>query len=187
MLKNEIQQLAKEIFGTVIKNRRHLHAHPELSFCEYQTSAFVKSTLDEMKIPWKSLANTGVVATITGEIASDKVIALRADMDALPISEVNNIVYASQNKAVMHACGHDAHTSSLLGTAKILQTIKSKFGGTVKLIFQPGEENLPGGASLMIKEGGLENPKPHAVIGQHVMFFIDSDTLQINLAPYKYY
>lgn len=187
MLKDEIKQLAKEIYSNVIENRRHLHAHPELSFCEYQTSDYVKTKLDEIGISWNAMANTGVVATITGGKSSDGIVALRADMDALPITEANDVAYASQNKGVMHACGHDAHTSSLLGTAKILQTIKSKFGGTVKLIFQPGEENLPGGASLMIKEGGLENPKPHAVIGQHVMFFIDSDTLQINLAPYKYY
>jgi amidohydrolase len=179
MLRDEIKQSAQKIYSNVIENRRYLHAHPELSFCEYETSAYVKTMLDEMEIPWKAMANTGVVAGVQGEKASDQIIALRADMDALPITEANDVIYASQNKAVMHACGHDVHTSSLLGTAKILQSIKSKFGGTVKLIFQPGEEKLPGGASLMIKEGVLEDPKPNAVIGQHVMPSIDCGKIGI--------
>ena len=179
MLKNEIKQSAKEIYGNVIENRRHLHTHPELSFCEYETSAYVKARLDEMGISWKAMADTGVVAVIQGEKPSNQVVALRADMDALPITEANDIVYASQNKGVMHACGHDVHTSSLLGTAKILQSIKNKFGGRVKLIFQPGEEKLPGGASLMLKEGVLEDPKPGAIIGQHVMPRIDCGKIGI--------
>jgi amidohydrolase len=169
MLKEEIKQLARDIHSHVIENRRHLHAHPELSFCEYETSAYVKGVLDEMGISWKAMADTGVVAIIRGEKPSGEIVALRADMDALPIIEGNAIEYVSQNNGVMHACGHDAHTASLLGAAKILQSLKSKFGGTVKLIFQPGEEKLPGGASMMIKEGVLEDPKPGAVIGQHVM------------------
>lgn len=173
MLKDEIKQSAQKIYSNVIENRRYLHAHPELSFCEYETSAYVKARLNEMGIPWKAMADTGVVAIIQGEKKSDEVVALRADMDALSIPEANDVMYASQNKGVMHACGHDVHTSSLLGTAKILQSIKSKFGGTVKIIFQPGEEKIPGGASLMIREGVLENPKPSAVIGQHVMPGID--------------
>jgi amidohydrolase len=179
MIKDEIKQLADEIHNSVIENRRNLHAHPELSFKEYETSAFVKARLDEMKIPWKAMADTGMVALIQGEKSSDKVVALRADMDALPITEANNIDYVSQNNGVMHACGHDGHTASLLGTAKILQTLKSEFGGTVKLIFQPGEEKLPGGASLLIKEGVLEDPKPNAVIGQHVSPMIDTGKIGI--------
>jgi len=179
MLKEEIYQSAQKIYSTVIENRRYLHAHPELSFCEHETSAYVKARLDEMGIPWKAMAGTGVVAAIQGEKPSDQVVALRADMDALPIAEANDIIYVSQNKGVMHACGHDVHTSSLLGTTKILQSIKSKFGGTVKLIFQPGEEKIPGGASLMIREGVLENPKPGAVIGQHVMPGIDCGKIGI--------
>jgi len=169
MLKEEIKQIAATIHSKVIKNRRYLHAHPELSFNEYGTSAFIKAKLDEMQIAWKEMAGTGIVGIIEGKKTSDKVVALRADIDALPITEANNIDYISQNKGVMHACGHDVHTSSLLGVAQILQSIKSKFGGTIKLIFQPGEEQLPGGASIMIKEGVLENPKPHAVIGLHVL------------------
>ena len=166
---NEIKKLSEKIFDEVIANRRHLHTHPELSFCEKNTSAFVKAKLDAMGIPWEAKADTGIVAIIRGKQSSDKVIALRADMDALPITEANDLSYASKNKGVMHACGHDAHTASLLGAAYILQSLKEKFAGTVKLIFQPGEEILPGGASLMIKDGVLENPAPLAVIGQHVM------------------
>ena len=169
ILKEQISQLANSIQESVIINRRHLHAHPELSFQEYNTAAFVKARLDEMNIPWQSIANTGVVGVIQGELPSGRVVALRADMDALPITEANEVEYCSQNKGVMHACGHDAHTSSLLGTASILQSLKAEFGGTVKLIFQPAEEKLPGGASLMIKEGVLQNPVPTQVIGQHVM------------------
>ena len=169
MLKEEIKQIAVTIHSKVIKNRRYLHAHPELSFNEYGTSAFIKAKLDEMQIAWKEMAGTGIVGIIEGKKTSDKVVALRADIDALPITEASGIDYASKNDGVMHACGHDVHTSSLLGVAQILQSIKSKFGGTIKLIFQPGEEQLPGGASIMIKEGVLENPKPHAVIGLHVL------------------
>jgi amidohydrolase len=169
MLISDIQDSAKKINGQVIANRRHLHAHPELSFHEYETSAFVKKQLDDIGIAWQAIANTGVVAMVKGEKLSDEVVALRADMDALPIAEANQVEYISRNEGVMHACGHDAHTSSLLGTATILQSLKSKFGGTVKLIFQPAEEKLPGGASLMIKEGVLKNPVPQAVIGQHVV------------------
>lgn len=179
MLKEEIKQLAKGILGDVIVNRRHLHAHPELSFHEYETSAFIKGRLNEMGIPWEAMANTGIVAIIKGEKSSDKIIALRADMDALPITETNNVEYASKYKGVMHACGHDVHTSSLLGTARILQAIKSKFGGAVKLIFQPGEEKIPGGASLMIKDGVLKNPIPDSVIGQHAMTNIDCGKIGI--------
>ena len=169
MLLEEIKQLAITLHAEVIKKRRHLHRNPELSFEEYETAAFVKAILDDLGIAWQSMANTGVVGLIKGDLPSDGVIALRADMDALKIKELNQVEYVSTNSGCMHACGHDVHTSSLLGTAKILQTLKSKFGGTIKLIFQPGEEELPGGASLLIKEGVLENPVPAAVIGQHVL------------------
>ncbi|HLA58840.1 MAG TPA: M20 family metallopeptidase [Puia sp.] len=159
---------AKKIAKTIIDNRRHLHAHPELSFEEYQTSVFIKNRLDELGIKWKSMAGTGVVALIKGKMKSGRVVALRADMDALPISEHNEASYCSKNNGVMHACGHDVHTASLLGAAQILRAMQDQFGGTVKLIFQPGEEKLPGGASIMIREGVLKDPVPDAVIGQHV-------------------
>ncbi|MRX47229.1 M20 metallopeptidase family protein [Pedobacter puniceum] len=184
MLIEKIKLAAKEIHEDVIANRRHLHAHPELSFEEYETSAFVQEQLKAMQIPFEKMANTGVVGIIKGEKPSDKVIALRADMDALPIEEANDVPYKSTKPGVMHACGHDVHTSSLLGTAKILNDLKSEFGGTIKLIFQPAEERLPGGANLMIKEGVLENPKPSAVLGQHVMPLIEAG--KIGIRPGKY-
>ncbi len=172
-LKNDIQVLAKAFFSEIVDIRRHLHRNPELSFEEFETSAFVKQQLDELGISYVSMADTGVVALVKGDLISDKIIALRADMDALPITEVEGREYGSERAGIMHACGHDVHTSSLLGVAKILQQLKPVFGGTVKLIFQPGEEKLPGGASLMIKEGVLQDPKPEAILGQHVMPFIE--------------
>ncbi|MFD2553170.1 M20 metallopeptidase family protein [Sphingobacterium tabacisoli] len=172
-LKKDIQALAKAFFSETVDIRRHLHRNPELSFEEFETSAFVKQQLDVLGIRYESMANTGIVALVKGDLESDKIIALRADMDALPITEVEGREYGSERIGVMHACGHDVHTSSLLGVAKILQHLRPVFGGTVKLIFQPGEEKLPGGASLMIKEGVLEDPKPEAILGQHVMPFIE--------------
>ncbi len=164
-----IKNRAREIQPDLLKIRRHLHAHPELSFKEYETSKFVKSELDKLGISYSSMADTGIVSLIEGKTPGSKTIALRADMDALPIIEANNVAYKSQNEGVMHACGHDVHTTCLLGAAKILNENRPEFEGTVKLIFQPGEEKLPGGATLMIKEGVLENPEPDAIIGQHVM------------------
>ena len=184
MLQEEIKQLANEIYAGVIENRRHLHRYPESSFQEYETAAFVKARLDEMGIAWQPMATTGVMAIIKGEAPSNEVIALRADMDALRITELNKVEYASTKNGLMHACGHDVHTSSLLGTASILQSLKSKFGGTIKLIFQPGEEELPGGASLMIKDGVLENPTPTAVIGQHVMPKLEAGKIGIRKGKY---
>ncbi|TAH04614.1 MAG: amidohydrolase [Sphingobacteriales bacterium] len=181
---DKIKTAAQNIHQQVIVNRRHLHAHPELSFEEYKTSAFVAQQLTLMGIPFTKMANTGLVGLIVGEIQSDKVIALRADMDALPITEANDVPYKSKTEGLMHACGHDVHTASLLGTAKILNDLKADFGGTIKLIFQPAEERLPGGASLMIAEGVLENPKPQAVLGQHVMPLIDAGKIGIRSGKY---
>jgi amidohydrolase len=174
MIKNKIQELATNIFNEVVGYRQHIHANPELSFKEFETSLFIKDKLKKWGIEYTDCANTGVVGLIKGNLPSDKVIALRADMDALPIHEANDKPYRSKNHGVMHACGHDVHTSSLLGTANILNQMKDEFGGTIKLIFQPAEELLPGGASIMIKEGVLENPKPNYIVGQHVMPLIDS-------------
>jgi amidohydrolase len=184
MIKQKIQQLSKTIYNDVVGNRRHLHANPELSFNEYNTSAFVAKQLDALGISYQKMADTGLVALLKGNKPSDKVVALRADMDALPITEANEVDYKSTNVGVMHACGHDVHTSSLLGTAKILSELKDEFGGTVKFIFQPAEERLPGGASLMIKEGVLENPKPQAVMGQHVMPLIDAGKVGFRSGKY---
>jgi amidohydrolase len=184
MIKEHIQQLSQSIFEDVVATRRHLHAHPELSFHEKETSAFIASRLDALGLKYERMADNGLVALIKGDKPSNNVVALRADMDALPITEANDVAYKSQNVGVMHACGHDAHTSSLLGTAKILTDLKGQFGGTVKLIFQPAEEKLPGGASLMIKEGVLENPKPQAVLGQHVMPLIDAGKVGFRAGKY---
>jgi len=168
MLKKRIQQLAKQYSPDLIAIRHHLHAHPELSYQEYKTSAFVQQKLAETGIPHHVLAETGVVGMIEGKNPGSRVIALRADMDALPIREENNISYKSTNEGVMHACGHDVHTTILLGASRILQETKDLWEGTVKLIFQPGEEKNPGGASLMIREGVLKNPEPEAIFGLHV-------------------
>jgi amidohydrolase len=173
-MKEKIQQLSAKIYHDVVGYRHHIHANPELSFKEFQTSMFIKEKLTAWGIEFKDMANTGIVGLIKGELASDQIIALRADMDALPIHEANDKPYRSKNHGVMHACGHDVHSSSLLGTAYILNELKAEFGGTIKLVFQPAEEVLPGGASIMIKEGVLENPKPNSMIGQHVMPLIET-------------
>lgn len=165
-----VQNLAKTYFAEIQKHRRYLHTYPELSFQEYKTAQYIAEHLKSYDIKFKAgVAGTGIVATICGKNPDSKTIALRADIDALPIVEQNDVPYKSQNEGIMHACGHDVHTASLLGCAKILQELKSYFEGTVRLIFQPGEEKIPGGASLMIREGVLENPQPQAVFGQHVM------------------
>ncbi|BDD07923.1 N-acyl-L-amino acid amidohydrolase [Fulvitalea axinellae] len=168
-LKEQIRTLAAQHAKDTVDVRRHLHANPELSFQEHKTADFVESKLRELGLKPERKAKTGIVALIEGKNPEKKVIALRADMDALPITELNDVDYKSKNEGVMHACGHDVHTSSLLGVARILCELKEEFEGTVKLIFQPGEEKLPGGASLMIKDGALQNPEPTGIIGQHVM------------------
>ncbi len=165
----KIKRLALEYASETIANRRYLHTNPELSFQEYNTARFVAQKLKDIGLtPQEGIADTGVVALIEGKNPESKVIGLRADMDALPIFEKNDVPYKSINEGVMHACGHDVHTSSLLGTAKILHQLRDDFEGTVKLVFQPAEEKAPGGASIMIKEGVLENPAPAGMIGQHV-------------------
>ena len=168
-MKEQIQALARQFHADTVANRRHLHAHPELSFQEVQTGKFVAARLAELGIEHKhGIATNGVVALIKGKNPRKRIIALRGDMDALPIREANNVPYKSQNEGVMHACGHDVHTSSLLGTARILHELRGQFEGTVKCIFQPAEEKLPGGASIMIREGVLESPRPTSIFGQHV-------------------
>ena len=165
---DRIKELARAYAPDAVQVRRHIHANPELSFEEYNTAAFVKQVLGQYGIEAESMANTGLVALIKGRNPEKKTIALRADMDALPILEANEVAYKSKNEGVMHACGHDVHTASVLGTARILQELRGEFEGTVKLVFQPGEEKFPGGASIMIKEGVLQNPAPESIVGQHV-------------------
>lgn len=167
-LLERIKSLSLAYSTEVVSLRRHLHANPELSYQEYNTVKFVAQTLKSFGIESTEIAATGLVAEIKGKKPGKKTIALRADMDALPITEANDVPYKSKNNGVMHACGHDAHTSSLLGTAKILNEVKDQFEGTVRLLFQPGEEKNPGGASYMIRDGALKNPEPATIIGQHV-------------------
>jgi amidohydrolase len=160
----------KKISGKLVEIRRHLHSNPELSFEEFNTVAYVKEQLLQMGLTQiRSIANTGLEVLICGKNPQKRVVALRADMDALPIVEANEVPYKSKNIGVMHACGHDVHTTCLLGAAHILNQNKDSFEGTIKLIFQPGEEKLPGGASVMIAEGVLQNPTVNTVLGQHVM------------------
>lgn len=211
-MKEKIKELSEKYLPEVIQIRRHLHAHPELSFEEYNTSKFIASKLKEYGIPFRDgIVKTGIVALIKGSLTpsegvlsdhpplpsaerrspstlADKergrCIALRADMDALPITEANEVEYRSKNAGVMHACGHDVHTSALLGVAKILSLLKKEFSGTVKLIFQPGEEKAPGGASLMIKEGILEDVKPSAIFAQHVFPALEAGQVGFRAGKY---
>ncbi|MFP4096241.1 MAG: M20 family metallopeptidase [Cyclobacteriaceae bacterium] len=169
-LKKRIKELAQQKAGDIIGIRRHLHAHPELSFEEHETARYVAERLRSWGItPTEGVADTGLTALVEGKNPQKRVIALRADMDALPIEEANDVPYKSTRPGVMHACGHDVHTSSLMGVASILQELRHEFEGTIKLIFQPGEERVPGGASLMIRDGALENPRPQHILGQHVL------------------
>ncbi len=164
-----IKNQASELFDEIRLIRRHIHQNPELSFQETKTAAFIREYLDRHSISYQhGIAGNGILAEIKGEKKSEKVILLRGDMDALPIQEKTGKDYASINNGIMHACGHDVHTACVLGAAIILHSLKKEFGGTVKIMFQPGEELLPGGASLMIKEGVLKNPNVTGALAQHV-------------------
>lgn len=164
----KIRQLAAAYADEFTRVRHHLHANPELSYEEHETSAFIQEKLKAWQIPFEIKASTGVVGLIKGKNPDSAIVALRADMDALPIQEANDVPYKSKKAGVMHACGHDVHTTCLLGAAKILNELKDEWEGTVKLLFQPGEEKNPGGASLLIAEGVLENPAPQKIFALHV-------------------
>ena len=168
MLLEKIKSLAAQGQEENIAMRRYLHANPELSYQEFETCKFIQTQLTKIGIPFTVIATTGVLGIIEGKNPSKRVIALRADMDALPIIEENEVSYKSKNEGVMHACGHDVHTTILLGAAKILWSLRDEFEGTIKLLFQPGEEKNPGGASYMIRDGALKNPVPLGIIGLHV-------------------
>jgi len=166
---SKIKSLSEEYFEGIRDIRHHIHANPELSFEEHKTAEFIEQQLDSFGIKDVTrIGITGITFLIEGH-GPGKTVALRADMDALPIQETNEVTYRSVNNGIMHACGHDVHSSCLLGAVRILQKLKDHFPGTVKIIFQPGEEKAPGGASILIKEGVLENPKPNRILGQHVM------------------
>ncbi|TDH26151.1 amidohydrolase [Segetibacter sp. 3557_3] len=168
MLKDKIKALASRYHDEFIAIRRYLHAHPELSYQEFETSKFIREKLDQWNIRYEVKATTGVVGYVQGNNPHSRTFALRGDIDALPILEETGMAYQSVNEGIMHACGHDVHTTCLLGATRILNELKDEWEGTVKLIFQPGEERNPGGASLMIKEGVLENPRPQGIFGLHV-------------------
>jgi len=182
---NTIRQKAEQYYHEIQAIRHHIHSHPELSFKEHNTAAFISEKLKAWGIPHTTgVAGTGIVGIIEGRNPKKNCVALRADMDALPIQEANETEYRSQHAGVMHACGHDVHSSCLLGAARILNDTKNEWEGTVKLIFQPGEEMHPGGASLMIKEGVLENPKPNAIFALHVYPHLPSGTSGFRAGQY---
>lgn len=181
----KIKSLANQFFLETIAIRRQIHSNPELGFEEIDTSMLIAKKLEEYGISYQSgIAKTGVVGLIKGKNPDKKTIALRADMDALPVFEKNDIDYKSTKEGIMHACGHDAHIACLLGAAKILNTLKNEFEGSIKLIFQPSEEKFPGGALTMINEGVLLNPEPEIIIGQHVLPTLDCGKMGIR--PGKY-
>ena len=182
---DKIKQLVEDSFDEIVEIRRYIHKNPELSFYGHKTSAYIKTILIGWGISFtEDIADTGIVVLLEGNNPSSKTLALRADFDALPITEENEIDYCSVNKGVMHACGHDVHTASLLGVVKILNNLKQEWEGIVKFIFQPAEEMLPGGAQQMIKDGVLENPKVEKMLGQHV--FPDLEVGKVGFRPGKY-
>ncbi len=184
-IKKQILEKAEQYFPEVQAIRHYIHANPELSFHEHNTSAYVAEKLTSLGITHQTgVAGTGIVALIAGKNPDKRCVALRADMDALPIMEANDVPYRSLNNGIMHACGHDVHTSCLLGAAHILNDLRDSFEGTVKLIFQPGEEKHPGGASIMIKEGVLENPKPEAIFALHVYPHLPAGTTGFRAGQY---
>jgi amidohydrolase len=180
MNNTEIIEKSKQVYKNIIDYRRHIHRNPELSFQEYETSAFISKVLNQYNIEHTKIAETGIVALIG---KGERCVALRADIDALPILEETGLEFASKNSGIMHACGHDMHTSMLLGAAIILKENESSLNGIVKLIFQPGEEKLPGGASILIKNGVLENPAPMAIFGQHIHPGDYSGEISTNAGP----
>ena len=171
----QIEMYSDKIYDKVLGYREHLHRNPELSYKEYNTSKFVSSVLSEIGIDNFSIGDTGIAALISGDHHSENMtcIALRADLDALPIQEANEVPYKSKVDGVMHACGHDVHTSILLGTAEFIYENRNQLKQPVKLIFQPGEEQNPGGATYVIRDGGLEKPKVDKMVALHVFPDLD--------------
>ena len=180
-----IKQLTKDLYPELVAIRRHLHQHPELSFKEEKTAEYISQLLTSWGIAHKTgIAGFGISGVIEGQQPDIKTIALRADMDALPVTEANLIDYKSLNVGVMHACGHDVHMTCLLGTVKLLQSLKGHFQGSVKFIFQPAEESLPGGAKQMIAEGVLMHPDVDSILGQHVFPEMEAGKIGLRPGPY---
>ncbi len=168
-INKQIVNLAESYFNELVAIRRDFHMYPELSFQEEHTSRKIQQILTNQNISFTiGWCKHGIVGTIEGKNPGTRIIALRADMDALPIIETSTKEYKSTHEGIMHACGHDVHMTSLIGALMILNTMRDQFEGTIKFIFQPAEEKLPGGASILIEEGVLKNPSPQLIIGQHV-------------------
>lgn len=185
---NKIKVLADEVFPEVVRLRRTIHQNPELAFEEHETARLVTETLAPLDLDVQTgIAQTGIVATLQGKEPGPSLM-LRADMDALPILEANDFDFASQNAGKMHACGHDAHTSSLLGTAMILGKMRDDVRGTIRFLFQPSEERLPGGAKAMIEEGALAEseagPAVETAFGQHVTPELPVGTIGVRSGMY---
>lgn len=182
----KIKHLAEKYHQEMIETRQYLHRHPEVSFKEFETTKFIKSKLDELGIKYESPLETGCVGIIEGEIKSDKVIALRADIDALAMEEEGDFKkdFFSQNPGVAHCCGHDAHTANLLGAAKILMELRSEIKGKILLIFQPGEEKLPGGGRLLCETGFLQSQKVDAIFGLHTSPNYKPGTVVTRVGPF---
>jgi len=184
-LRDKIEQLAEQHFQDIVRIRRHIHQHPELSFEEAETSLYIQEQLRISGIPFnKGFVGTGIAGWINGRSEKGMTVALRADMDALPVQEKNDLPFKSKNEGKMHACGHDMHMSALLGASRILQSLRDEFNGKIWLIFQPAEEKLPGGASLMLQEGVFGNSLPDVIIGQHVMPLLEAG--KVGYRPGKY-
>lgn len=180
---DRIRPLADDGFSEVVRLRRLIHRRPELAFEERETAALVAATLREIGLdPTEGVARTGVVAHIEGARPGPTV-ALRADIDALPITEATGLEFASEHEGRMHACGHDAHTAMLLGAARILHALRDELAGTVRLVFQPSEEKAPGGASVMIEDGVLSEMAGHdgveRIFGQHVVPHLPAGVLGV--------
>lgn len=169
-IKETIINRSSELKKDVVDLRRHFHQHPELAYQEFGTSEHIENWLKKNKIVYRSgIGGTGIIATIKGNGPGNRVIGVRAEMDGLPVTERNDTGYGSKNPGKMHACGHDAHMAMLMGTGLLMDSLKEEFGGTILLIFQPGEEKSPGGARLMIESGAFRDPKPDMFIAQHVL------------------
>ncbi|MBL6962830.1 MAG: amidohydrolase [Bacteroidetes bacterium] len=181
-MKSTIKHLVDQFYPDVLRIRRYLHAHPELSFEEKNTSVFISKELKKLKIPFEKYEKNALVGFIKGKQLLP-VIALRADMDALPVLEKNDVEYCSTQKGVMHACGHDMHMAALLGAARILKQISPELKGSIKLIFQPAEERIPGGAKAMIEQGVLTNPEVSFIFGQHVLPDLESGKISLKAGP----
>jgi len=186
LLKRRVIAGAEALLPELVRLRRQIHMHPELSYSEYETAALVSTKLKELGIEHETgIAGTGIVGVIRGEISPEKItVGLRADMDALPVTESPGAEYRSLYEGVMHACGHDAHTAMLLGTATLLQDMRSELQGSVLLVFQPGEEKAPGGARLMIESGIFDRYKPDMFMALHVLPDLPTGTVGYHPGPY---